>query len=64
METMRNEREEDKDFKAYQVRAMSLNKYNNLLTSWRWYNKDTKDAPILDIAGVSEKDSRWLQENI
>ena len=33
---------------------MALNKYNNLLTSERWYTKDTKDAHILSIFWVSQ----------
>ena len=33
---------------------MSLNKYNNLLDSGRWSNKDTKDAQILALVGVDQ----------
>ena len=36
--------EEDKDLTEYQVRAMDLEKYNNLLTLGRWSTKDPKDA--------------------
>ena len=32
---------------------MDLNKYNNLLTSGRWYIKDPKSAHILALVGVS-----------
>ena len=34
---------------------MDLKKYNNLLTSGRWYNKDTKVDKILDITEVPPK---------
>ena len=34
---------------------MTLNKYNNLLTLGRWYNKDPKDVQNLDLFGVSQK---------
>ena len=47
MYTRRNEWEEDKEFTADKEIDMGLNKYNNLLTSGRWSNKDTKDAHIL-----------------
>ena len=44
MYTRRSELEEDKDLTEYQVRAMDLEKYNNLLTLGRWSTKDPKDA--------------------
>ena len=47
--------EEDKYFTAYQVRAISLKKYKNLLTSERWSNKDSKDYHILAIVVVAQK---------
>ena len=34
---------------------MSLNIYNNLLTSGRWYNKDPNNARILSLLGVAQK---------
>ena len=34
---------------------MDLKKYNNLLNSERWTNKDTKDAHILNLVGVAQK---------
>ena len=49
METRRSEWEDDKYFTSEQVKDMDHNKYNNLLTSGRWYNKDTKVDKILDI---------------
>ena len=55
METRRIYLEEDKEFSAYQVRYMSLKKYNNLLTLGRWYIKDSKYAKILSIVGVDQK---------
>ena len=33
---------------------MSLKKYNNLLHSGRWSNKDPKDAHILDLVVVAQ----------
>ena len=33
---------------------MSLKKYNNLLISGSWPNKDLKDALILDLVGVAQ----------
>ena len=33
---------------------MTLNKYNNLLTSGRWSNKDPKDAHILSLVGLDQ----------
>ena len=55
METMRSDWEEENDLTAYQVRAMALKKYNNLLTSGRWSNKDPKDYHILYLVGVDQK---------
>ena len=43
IETRRSEWEEYKTFTADQVRSISLKKYNKLLTSERWYTKDTKE---------------------
>ena len=34
---------------------MDLKKYNNLLNSERWTNKDTKDAHIPALVGVAQK---------
>ena len=34
---------------------MALKKYNNLLTSGRWSNKDPNDANILALVGVDQK---------
>ena len=34
---------------------MTLNNYNNLLTSVRWYNKNPKDYQILYLVGLSQK---------
>ena len=47
------ELEGDKEFSTEQIRAMALKKYNNLLTSGRWYTKDPKDAQILALAGLA-----------
>ena len=55
METSRGEWEEEKEFTTEQVRDMASNKYNNLLTSGRCSNKDTKDAHILALVGVAKK---------
>ena len=33
---------------------MALKKYNNLLTSGRWSNKDTKDDQILALVGLAQ----------
>ena len=55
MESRRSEWEEDKQFTEKKVRAMELKKYNNLRTSGRRYNKDTKDYHILDLVGVYQK---------
>ena len=54
METRRSEWEEDKDFTVEKVRAMELKKYNNLLTSGRWYNKDPKYSKIIALVGVNQ----------
>ena len=37
-----------------QVRGTDLKKYNNILTSWRWSTKDTKDSYILDLVGMAQ----------
>ena len=55
MYTRRSEWEEDKEFTEDQVRAMALKKYNKLLTSGRWNNKDNKDSHILTLVGVAQK---------
>ena len=55
VETRRSEWEEDKEFTEDHVRDRALNKYNNLLTSGRWPNKDPKDAQIPYLVGVSQK---------
>ena len=55
METRRSEWEEDKEFTVEKVRAMDLKKYNNLLTSGRWYNKYTKYSKIIALVGVNQK---------
>ena len=34
---------------------MDLNKYNNILISGIWSNKDIKDDQILAIVGVAQK---------
>ena len=34
---------------------MALKKYNNLLTSGRWYTKYPNDAQLMDIVGVAQK---------
>ena len=34
---------------------MALKNYNNLQTSGRWYNNDTKDYQILDLVGVAQQ---------
>ena len=44
---------------------MYMKKYNNLLTSGIWSNKDPKDAHILSLVGVAqnlEYDSNKLSE--
>ena len=45
---------------------MTLNKYNNLLTSGRWYTKDPKDAQILSQVGLTHNlmESKNTSENI
>ena len=55
METRRSEWEEYKDFTEEHVRAISMKKYNNLLTPGRRYNKEHKDSQILDLVGVEQK---------
>ena len=55
METKRIELEDNKEFITDQVRAMSLKKHNNLLTSGRWSNKDPKYVQILSLVGVAQK---------
>ena len=54
METRRKEWEEYKEFSEYQVMDMYPKKYNNLLTSGMWSNKDPKNVQILAIAGVDQ----------
>ena len=34
---------------------MSLKKYNNLLASGSWYNKDLTDDRIIALVGVAQK---------
>ena len=55
MDTRRSECKDDKEFRAQQVRYMSLENYNKLLTSRRWYNKDPKYALIMSLVGVAQK---------
>ena len=55
MDTRSSQWEEEKDSTEEQVRSMALKKYNQLLTSGRWSNKDPKDDPILDIVWVEQK---------
>ena len=55
METRRSEWEEDKEFTEDHVRDIALKKYNNLLKSGRWYNKDPKDSQIPYLVVVSQK---------
>ena len=55
MDTRRIEWDKDKEFTEDQVRSMSLKKYNNLLTSERWYSKYPKDAHILALFGFYQK---------
>ena len=55
MEIRRSDWEEYKELLAEQVRAMALNKYNNLLTSGRWSTKDTKDNQILALVKMDQK---------
>ena len=52
---MRIEWEEDKEFTEDQMRDMSLEKHNKLITSGRWYKKDNKDNNILALLGVDQK---------
>ena len=37
------------------MRSITLNKYNNLLTSGRWSKKDPKYDQILYLVGVAQK---------
>ena len=53
MDTRKSEWEKDKELTADQVRATALNKYNKLLTSGRWSNKDPKDDKILVLVGAT-----------
>ena len=53
METRRSEWEENKGFTAEQVRSMTLKKYNNLLTSERWYTKYPKNSQIIYLVGIA-----------
>ena len=55
MDTRSIEWEEEKEFTSEQVRSMDLNKYNNLLTLGRWYNKDAKYYQIPALVGVTQK---------
>ena len=55
MDTRRIEWDKDKEFTEDQVRSMSLKKYNNLLTSERWYSKYPKDTHILALFGFYQK---------
>ena len=54
MDTRRSEWEEDKYFTSDQVVSMSLKKYNNLLNSGRWSNKDPKYVQILSVVLVDQ----------
>ena len=54
IDTRRSEWEEYKDFTAEKVSAMALKNHNNLLTSGRWSNKDSKYAQILALLGVAQ----------
>ena len=55
VETRRSDWEEDNNFTAVKVRYTDLNKYNNPLTSGRWYTKYTKDYNILSLVGATQK---------
>ena len=55
METRRSVWENYTNFTAEQVMDMDLNKYNNLLTSWRCSTNYTRDSKILALVGVSQK---------
>ena len=55
MDTSSSEWEDNNEFKSYQVRVMSMQKYNNLLTSGSSSNKDPKDDQILYLVGVAQK---------
>ena len=54
METRRKEWEKYKEFSEYQVMDMYPKKYNKIIISGRWYNKDPKNVQILAIAGVDQ----------
>ena len=54
MDTRRSKWDEDKDFTTDQVVSMSLKKYNNLLNSGRWSNKDPKYVQILSVVLVDQ----------
>ena len=55
MEYRRIKWEEDKESTSEKVRTMSLNNYNNRITSVRWSNKYPKYSQILYLVGVSQK---------
>ena len=66
MGTNRREWEEVKEFTLEYASAMSLKKYNNLLTSGRWSKNNTKYAQIIYLVGVYQKisdESMKLYEN-
>ena len=63
MDTRRSEWEEEKDFTADQVRAMSLKKYNKLLTSGRWSTKDPKDNHILALVVLAQNLSEEFKKS-
>ena len=54
MDTMRSEWGRGKYFISDQLIAMALDNYNNIFTSGRWLNKDTKDSNILSLLGVDQ----------
>ena len=54
MYTMRSEWGRGKYFIADQLIDMALNNYNNIFTSGRWLNKDTKDSHILSLLVVDQ----------
>ena len=63
MDTRRSEWEEYKELKPEKLRTMDLNKFNNLLTSGSWPNKDSKDAQILEgVAQILAYDSKKSSE--
>ena len=66
MESRRSEWEKDKEFTSEQVRELALNKYENIFTSGRLYNKDPKDAHTISLVGVAQKlpnDSKKTSES-